>query len=237
MDGWTKPGSGTVKEFFGDIPVGIDSVDFVGRLDQRLDEILREMVLRNLTGNAWDTTEKQIQACYFNAWGEIRSADSFARQVRQMGARYPMLKLRVAKQMHDEMRHYTMYRDCALRMGGKDILETEPVQEFMAMFDYCDQVSDDVRENVFNNQFCTEKWAIFLFKTSMEKLELHHEFKATLERILPDEYFHVSNGREAAMMLAREGEAEQARMIEIATAMMEYNRRAQAGGGQRIVAF
>jgi hypothetical protein len=237
MDGWVKPDAGTVKEFFGDIPVGIEPDDFVQRLDQRLDEILREMVLQNLTGNAWDTVEKQIEACYFNAWGEIRSVDSFARQVRKMGRQYPVLKVRVAKQAHDEMRHYTMYRDCARRMGGKDILETEPVGEFMAMFDYCDQVSDDVRESVFNNQFCTEKWAIFLFKTSMEKLELHPEFRTTLEQILPDEHFHVSNGREAARMLARDGEEEQARMIQIATAMMAYNRAAQSGGGQRIVAF
>jgi hypothetical protein len=223
-----------MARYFETIDPRSDPKSFVAAMDQRLDGILSQMVKKNLTDFPWNTVEKQIKACTFNAWGEIRSADTFARQISRLGSDHPHLKLRVSKQLHDEMRHFFLYRDCAIAMGGPDILETEPVEAFMKMFDYCDQVSDDPLELIFNCQFCCEKWAVFLFTQSFTKFELQGVFKQTLKELLNDEHFHVANGREAALLLAERGEGERKRMVEIAEAMMAVNDAAQSGGGERI---
>jgi hypothetical protein len=220
--------------YFSEIDPGLEAAAFVSSVEERLNTILSGMVQKNLTAFPWDTVEMQIQACTFNAWGEIRSADTFARQITRLGVRHPHLKLRVAKQLHDEMRHFFLYRDCAIKMGGPDILETEPVEAFMKMFDYCDRVSDDPLELIFNCQFCCEKWAVFLFTQSFAKFELEDVFKTTLKQLLSDELFHVANGREAALLLAERGEEQRRRMIGIAEAMMAINDAAQSGGGERI---
>jgi hypothetical protein len=222
--------------YFEGIDLRGEPKSFVAALDQRLDQILSGMVKKNLTDLPWDTVERQVTACIFNGWGEIRSADTFARQISRLGFDYPHLKLRVGKQLHDEMRHFFLYRDCAIKMGGPDIMETEPVEAFMKMFDYCDQVSDDPLELIFNCQFCCEKWAVFLFTQSFTKFELQDVFKRTLKELLNDEHFHVANGREAALLLAERGEGQRKRMIEIAEAMMAVNDAAQSGGGERILA-
>jgi hypothetical protein len=219
---------------FSDLPVGVEAEEFIRVLDERLDQILQAAVKQNVTDQPWDTIEKQLQACYFNAWGEIRSADTFARQIRAMGSHFPVLKARVAKQLHDEMRHYFMYQDCAYKMGGVEVTSTPPVEPFLKMFDYCDEVSDDPREMVFTCQFNTEKFAIFLFKESMSKLSLHEEFQKALEQILPDEYFHVSNGRTAGLMLAREGVKARERLLELAARTLAFTAGAIQGSGEQI---
>ncbi|GBC82751.1 hypothetical protein HRbin10_01883 [bacterium HR10] len=217
------------KEFFGDIPVGIDPHRFVALLDKRISEILEAWVDAYLTSGALETREQQLQLVYLSAWGELRSVDTFARQVERMGyaLEYPELKLGVCRQLHDEMRHFKIYRDLALRMGGEDVLSQSPHPSFTYQFDYCDQVSEDPLELIFNCQFCCEKWAIPLFTNLAKKAYTNEDLRETLTReILPDEYFHIANGRLAARYLARRGDAQQDRMLDIAAAMMGVNRRA-----------
>jgi hypothetical protein len=213
------------EDLFSDLPVGIDPSQFVANLDARLDEIIHGGV-NEVAGKApWNTIESQIFACYYSAWGETRSADTFALQVERMRNRYPVLKLGVSRQLHDEMRHFILYRDCALKLGGQDVLETDPDQiagSLMRMFDFCDRFSDDPREMVFACQFVDERNAIYLFREYMSRTNLHPELQTTLEKIIPDEYFHVSNGRTAARMLAKEGEKAQTRLLEIAGETLYY---------------
>jgi hypothetical protein len=206
-------------EFFADVRVGSDPNQFVADLDRILDETLSEGVQRLIGPGSWDTVEKQINACYFNAWGEIRSTDTFAREIETMGRRYPSFKLGVARQLHDEMRHFFLYQDCAMRMGGEDVLRTDPdkiAHSLMGMFDFVDTFSDDARERAFVCQFINERYVIFLFRDSMLRYGVHPEFRKTLEAVIPDEYFHVSNGRTAARLLANEGSKTQERVIELA---------------------
>ena len=92
----------------------------------------------------------------------------------------------------------------------------------MKMFEFCDHVSKDPREMVFACQFVDERNAIYLFREYMSRTNLHPELKATLEKIIPDEYFHVSNGRTAARMLAKEGIDAQKRLLEIAGETLHY---------------
>jgi hypothetical protein len=123
------------------------------------------------------------------------------------------------------MRHFILYRDCAIKLGGEDVLETSSEKiagSLMRMFDFCDGVSDDPREMVFACQFVDERNAISLFREYMSRTNLHPEFQTTLEKIIPDEYFHVSNGRTAARMLAREGKNAQQRLLEIAGETLYY---------------
>jgi hypothetical protein len=213
------------EDVFSDLPVGIDPSEFVANLDGRLNEIIQGGV-KELVGTVpWNTIESQLFACYYSAWGETRSADTFAKQVEMMRNDYPILKLGVSRQIHDEMRHFVLYRDCALKMGGVDVLETSATEiagSLMKMFDFCDQVSSDPREMVFACQFVDERNAIFLFRETMSRTNLHPEFRSTLERIIPDEYFHVSNGRTAARMLAKEGEKAQRRLLDIGAKTLHY---------------
>jgi hypothetical protein len=206
-------------EFFSDVRVGSHPDQFVADLDRILDATLSEGVQKLIGPGSWDTVEKQINACYFNAWGEIRSADTFARQIEKMGCRYPSFKLGVARQLHDEMRHFYLYRDCAIAMGGEDVLKTDSdkiAHSLMAMFDFVDTFSDDPRERAFVCQFVNERYVIFLFRDSMLRYGVHPEFRKTLEAVIPDEYFHVSNGRTAARLLAKEGNRAQERLVELA---------------------
>jgi hypothetical protein len=213
------------EDLFSDLPVGIDPSEFVANMDSRLNDVLQEGVKELVGLVPWDTIESQIFACYYSAWGETRSADTFSRQVEMMRNDYPVLKLGVSRQIHDEMRHFVLYRDCAMKLGGKDVLETraeEIAGSLMRMFDFCDGVSKDPREMVFACQFVDERNAIFLFREYMSRTNLHPEFLSTLEKIIPDEYFHVSNGRTAARMLAKEGASAQERLLEIASETLYY---------------
>ena len=60
-----------------------------------------------------------------------------------------------------------MYRDCALKLCSEDILKQPANPSFELQFDYCDQVSDDPLELIYNCQFCCEKWAIPLFSNGV----------------------------------------------------------------------
>jgi hypothetical protein len=205
-------------EFFADVRVGSDPDLFVADLERILDGTLSEGVQKLIGPGSWDTVGKQINACYFNAWGEIRSATTFARQIEKIGFRYPSFKLGVARQLHDEMRHFYLYRDCAIAMGGEDVLKTDSdkiAHSLMEMFDFVDTFSDDPRERAFVCQFVNERYVIFLFRDSMLRYGLHPEFRKTLEAVIPDEYFHVSNGRTAARLLAHEGPRRQGQMLEL----------------------
>ena len=107
------------ETLFSDLSVGIDPSEFVANLDARLNEIIQSGVKELVATVPWNTIESQLFACYYSAWGETRSADTFATQVEMMGNDYPILKLGVSRQIHDEMRHFVLYRDCALKMGGE----------------------------------------------------------------------------------------------------------------------
>ena len=225
--------------FFGDLPVGTDPNRFVAALDERLDGILKPIVVEYLTAGSWDTLEQQVQQAYFAAWGEIRSVDTFARQVEKLGyaREYPALKVGVCRQLYDEMRHFKLYRDFALRLGMQDILEQPAHPSFELQFAYCDTMSEDPLELVFNCQFCCEKWGVVLFTEAAAKADLDPRYRAVLEQILPDEHFHVANGRMAARILARRGETAQRRMLEIAARMLAYNRAAIEIGNQMLGIF
>jgi hypothetical protein len=211
------------EDLFGDIRVGIDPDQFVARLDKRLDDLILETTERMIGYQPWDTPERQLAACVSQGWGEIRSADTFARQIRKLGTRYPELKLLVAKQLHDEMRHYKMYKDCAIKMAGKDVMaEIPPEPRLMKLFDYFDVVSEDILEEMFVCQFCSEKAALWLFTVSMNKYQIHPDLRTTLEQIIPDEKSHVANGRVATRMLARKGDKTQSRLIGLATEQMIF---------------
>jgi len=227
------------EQFFGDIPTGTDANRFVAALDKRLDSILAPIVEDYLTSGPWDTLEQQVQQAYFAAWGEIRSVDTFARQIEKLGyaREYPELKVGVCRQLNDEMRHFKLYRDLGLRLGMKDILEQPSHPSFELQFEYCDTMSDDVLERVYNCQFCCEKWGLVLFTNAAAKDKLDSRYRAVIEQILPDEHFHVANGRMAARLLARRGKESQQRMLEIAARMLAYNRAAIEIGNQMMGAF
>ena len=225
--------------FFGDLPIGEDANRFVAALDVRLDEILKPIVVDYLTAAPWDTLEKQVEQAYFAAWGEIRSVDTFARQIEKFGyaRKYPALKIGVCRQLNDEMRHFKLYRDFAIRLGMQDILEQPAHPSFELQFDYCDKMSEDPLELVFNCQFCCEKWGVVLFQEAAAKSNLDPRYRAVLDQILPDEHFHVANGRMAARILARQGETSQRRMLEIAARMLAFNRAAIELGNQMLGSF
>ncbi|RMG47184.1 MAG: hypothetical protein D6723_16375 [Acidobacteria bacterium] len=217
------------KQFFGDIPIDIEPNDFVKRLDVRISEILEGWVDEYLTSGALESPEAQLHLVYLSGWGELRSVDTFARQIEKMGyaVDYPELKLGVCRQLHDEMRHFKLYRSLALKMGGEDLLAQQPHPSFTYQFDYCDQVSEDPLELVFNCQFCCEKWAVPLFTNLAKKAYTNKSLSRLLtEEILPDEYFHIANGRLAARLLAKRGEEQRDRMLDIAAAMMGVNQKA-----------
>jgi hypothetical protein len=224
------------KQFFGDIPVGIEPQEFVQKMDKRLDELILEGTRQNVNA-IWDTLDRQLIACVAQGWGEIRSVDTFARQLLKMGTTNPDLKLRVSRQLHDEMRHYKMYRDCAAVMSGRDVvIESAPEKGLMGLFDYFD-TKEDILEEMFVCQFCSEKGALILFSECMAKYELHPDFKAVLEKILPDERFHVSNGKVAALLLAEKGEETQAKMVWLAAESIAYTIAGIEGGSGTLAAF
>jgi hypothetical protein len=221
---------GLARDLFGDLPLGGDPDAFVARLDERLDELILETTEKIIGYEPWDTPERQLVACALQGWGEIRSADTFARQIMKLGCEHPELKLLVSRQLHDEMRHYWLYRDCARKMADRDaMLEIPPDPRLIQLFDYFDSVSEDVLEQMFVCQFCSEKAALRLFTVSMNKFDVHPQFRAVLDQIIPDEKFHVSNGRVAARLLAKRGEEAQRRLIDLAAEQMLYTQTALQG--------
>jgi hypothetical protein len=200
--------------FFADISPEGDAGQLVKRLDDRIQGILQEGVDRFF--QPLDTIEKQLEMCYFNAWGEIRSVDTFARQIMGLGANHVELKRGLCRQIHEEIEHFKLYRECGLRMGGVDMMTLAPPRASIEMFDYCDAVSPDSLESVLSCQFCTEKGAVVWFKAALAKSpNMHPDFKAVIEQIMPDEYFHVSNGRAAALILANQGEEKRVRLVRL----------------------
>ncbi|RMG51807.1 MAG: ferritin-like domain-containing protein [Acidobacteria bacterium] len=188
--------------FFADLPTHGTARDVVKRLEERIEGILKENIGRHF--QPLDTLEKQLEMCYFNAWGELRSVDTFAQQIKALGTRHVDLKRGLCRQIHEEIEHFKYYRQCALQMGGQDMMNLPPPEVSLKMFDYCDSFADPL-ESVITCQFCTEKGAVFWFRAALESSEaLHPDFKATIEKIMPDEYFHVSNGRRAALIYAEQ---------------------------------
>jgi hypothetical protein len=218
---------GEIRRIFDDIPVGVPADQFLTRLEERLDAIMSEGVQLIVRSLPLERVEVQLNICYFNAWGEIRSVDTFARQVERIGARYPDLKHVVVQQMADEMRHFKLYNAAAVKMGGQDVLSTSPEEKagsLYQMFEYCDhRCSEDVREQIFSCQFVDERFPLHLFAAVKDVPNLHPEFHRALEQIVPDEKFHVRGvGRMAAEMLAAEGEAAQRRMLDLAARILPY---------------
>lgn len=218
---------GDVRRIFDDLPVGVSADEFVSALGERLDAIMSEAAGFIVEHLPWDAVETQLNTCYFNAWGEIRSVDTFARQVERIGARYPDLKHVVVQQMADEMRHFKLYNAAAVKMGGPEVLNTSPEEKagsLYEMFAYCDErCSDDVREQIFSCQFVDERFPLHLFAAVRDIPDLHPEFKRALDQIVPDEKFHVHGvGKMAAEMLAAEGVEEQRRMLDLAARILPF---------------
>ncbi len=218
---------GELRRLFDDLPVGVPADQFVAQLEERLDVIMSEGAQLIVQYLPWDALETQLNTCYFNAWGEIRSVDTFARQVERIGTRYPDLKHVVVQQMADEMRHFKLYNAAAVKMGGEEVLNTSPEEKagsLYRMFEYCDErCSEDVREQIFSCQFVDERFPLHLFAAVKEVPNLHPEFRRALEQIVPDEKFHVRGvGKMAAEMLAAEGEATQRRLLDLAARILPY---------------
>ncbi|RMG44209.1 MAG: ferritin-like domain-containing protein [Acidobacteria bacterium] len=218
------------------VPIGDDANEFISALDKVLDDVLGKVSEAFVTRSPWDTLEKQLQMCYYNAWGEIRSADTFARQIEKIGFDYPELKLNVARQLHDEMRHFKMYRDCAFKMGGKkDVFETPEAKPLFNMFEHYDSIQDPLEE-IICCQFISERGALIFFKEAL-KFDTHPELRSTVERILPDELFHIAVGRMAARMLAKQGRSAQERILELVTRELEFPAQSIAAGREGQIPF
>jgi len=218
---------GELRRVFDDVPVGVPADQFLAQLEDRLDAIMSEGAQLIVQHLPWEALETQLNTCYFNAWGEIRSVDTFARQVERIGPRYPDLKHVVVQQMADEMRHFKLYNAAAVKMGGQDVLNTSPEEKagsLYQMFEYCDNLcSEDVREQIFSCQFVDERFPLHLFAAVKDVPNLHPEFRRALEQIVPDEKFHVRGvGKMAAEMLAAEGEATQRRLLDLAARILPY---------------
>lgn len=218
---------GTLRRLFDDLALELSPADFVNRLEERLDAIMMGGVRMMVEHLPWDSLQVQLNVCYFNAWGEIRSADTFARQIERIGIRYPELKLVLARQLEDEMRHFMLFQTAALEMGGVDVLTTsseERAGSLYRMFQYCDErSSDDVREQIFSCQFVDERFPLHLFEGVKGVPGLHPGFFKALESIVPDEKFHVRRvGRMAAELLAAEGGEAHRRMLDLASRVLPY---------------
>jgi hypothetical protein len=212
----------TVRErYLSHISVNADPVAFVDGIEKALDEIYVAAARSSISDPAWEAVECLVQSCAWTGWGEYRSADTFARQVLKLDADLAVLKEMVARQTHDEMRHFFLYRDCIQKMSGKELRTMPRPPALFAMFDLYDTISDDVVEAIFADQFCSEKGAVHLFTAQLEKgKRMNAEYTETIQKILPDEYFHASIGRTAARILASRGEAERERMLDLASTML-----------------
>jgi hypothetical protein len=212
----------TVREkYFSHISVNRPPVVFVQKIEEILDEIYIEAARSSIMDPAWEGPECLLQSCAWTGWGEYRSSDTFARQVMKLDTSQTMLKEMVARQTYDEMHHFFLYRDCIQKMSSKDLCEMPKPPALFAMFDLYDTISDDVVEAIFADQFCSEKGAVHLFTAQLEKgRRMSPEYTETIQKILPDEYFHASIGRTAARILACRGEAERQRMLDLASTML-----------------
>lgn len=224
------------QEVFADFPLDLEAEEFISRLDERLDALVLAAARRG-TADPWDTLEKQLVVGASQAWGETRSAETFARQIIKLGFNHPELKVAVARQLHEEMNHFAIFQDCFSKMGVKDILkEIPPEQHLMDFFDYCDRVSDDVIEMIFFCQFCTERGALHLFREIAKKPEVHPALRDAMRRINQDEPSHVSNGRMAARVLLSQGGIEvRQRMIALATQSLPFTLGSMEGVSLRMV--
>jgi hypothetical protein len=219
-----------------DIPTDLSAEEFIGEFDRRLDRAVLDAAKR-ATADPWDTLGKQLIVGASQAWGETRSAETFARQILKLRFDHPELKAAVGRQLHEEMNHFMIFQDCFNRMGVKDILkEIPPEQHLMDFFDYCDHVSDDILESIFFCQFCTERGALHLFREIAKKPEVHPELRSAMTKINQDEPFHVSIGRMAARaLLCRKGEGVRRRMIALATESLPFTLGSMEGVSLRMV--
>ncbi|RMG54121.1 MAG: hypothetical protein D6723_05765, partial [Acidobacteria bacterium] len=51
------------------VPIGDDANEFISALDKVLADVLGKVSEAFVTRSPWDTLEKQLQMCYYNAWG------------------------------------------------------------------------------------------------------------------------------------------------------------------------
>jgi hypothetical protein len=206
---------------FSHISVNAPPAAFVQKIEETLDTIYTEAARSSISDPSWEAVECLVQSCAWTGWGEYRSSETFARQVIRLGTDFAVLKEMVARQTHDEMRHFFLYRECIQKMSGKDLLTMPKPPALFAMFDLYDTISDDVVEAIFADQFCSEKGAVHLFTAQLQKgRPMSSQYTETIQKILPDEYFHASIGRNAAKILASRGEAERERMLDLASAML-----------------
>jgi hypothetical protein len=208
-----------IRRDLAGLPQGNEPAEFVINLGQTLDGIYRESARRANASGVWKKLESQLRLCTFNAWGEYRSVDTFARQILRLGYRYPELRLVVSQQMKDEMRHAALYRKAAIGMGGQDPFLLPKPSDLFRMMDLYDTVSEDVIETIFSTQFCSESGAVVNFEEQATK-ELHCALAEVVKQILPDEHFHVSIGRTAARILAEEGGRTRQKMLDLAALMV-----------------
>jgi hypothetical protein len=113
--------------------------EFVSNLGGVMAEIYRESARKANARGIWENCESQLRLCAFNAWGEYRSVDTFARQVLRLGYAYPELKLLVSRQMKEEMRHAEIYRKAAAEMGGEDPFVLPVPTDLFRMMDLYDR--------------------------------------------------------------------------------------------------
>jgi hypothetical protein len=211
------------REYLAELPLDGSAHDFVLRLDKKLDLAYEQAVDRYYKAPPWDMPGVLVAICCYFAWGEARSVESFSRQAIALGFEKPRLRLLLSKQIYEEMVHYQMFREAAIKIGGVDPIKVKQSENLMAMFDSYDVAfgSNDILERIFYSQFCSERAVLPSYKRFRESMResrrgLHPLLERAFERVLHDEPGHVGVGRLAAWELAERGLAQRQRMIEMA---------------------
>ena len=212
------------REYFNDISIDGPSHKFVSILDKRLNQVYEDAVERYYKDPPWDMPGVLLAICCYFAWGEARSVESFSRQAMELGFDKPRLRLLLSKQIYEEMVHYQMFREAAIKIGGVDPMKVKQSENLMAMFDSYDVAggANDILEKIFYSQFCSERAVLPSYKCFRESMRksrrgLHPLLDKAFERVLHDEPGHVGVGRLAAWDLAERGSDQRQRMLTMAS--------------------
>ena len=211
------------REYLADLPLDRSAHEFVSKLDKKLDQAYEEAVDRYYKAPPWDMPGVLLAICCYFAWGEVRSVETFSRQAIELGFDKPRLRLLLSKQIYEEMVHYQMFREAAIKIGGVDPIKVKQSENLMAMFNSYDVAfgSNDILEKIFYSQFCSERAVLPSYKRFRESMRnsrrgLPPLLDRAFERVLHDEPGHVGVGRLAAWELAERGVVQRQRMIEMA---------------------
>src|SRR5205085_6546435 len=138
------------REYLADLPLDRSAHEFVSKIDKKLDQAYEEAVDRYYKAPPWDMPGVLLAICCYFAWGEVRSVETFSRQAIELGFDKPRLRLLLSKQIYEEMVHYQMFREAAIKIGGVDPIKVKQSENLMAMFNSYDVAfgSNDILEKI-----------------------------------------------------------------------------------------